>query len=259
MKNGMMKMSMILLAIIGTLMGLGPLVLMASVSKVKDLNAQAFIDARRQLTTATVALQSAMAGIDGQRTKPSKAQEKQIQSLYRQYKSFGELVGRTDRMFRLDQQLLAGKAFVYRHGSQFAEARKALEQASQWVYAHISNYVECNTCMAHGVSSSDPCPQTNTPMLQIDRRGPDVEDERNVMMHDDEGNFTHMEREAFMRETWTAHGSNHSGPVARQWLKQQYDAETIAVVGATRRHKRLNISELAAIANLYEPVNPAVF
>lgn len=259
MKMNMKTMSMILLAIIGTLMGLGPLVLMASVSKVKDLNAQAFIDARRQLTTATVALKSAMAGIDRQRTKPSKAQEKQLQSLYRQYKSFGQLVGRTDRMFSLSQQLLAGKAFVYRYDGQFKEARKALEQASGWVYAHISNYVECSTCMAHGVSASDSCPQTNTPMLQTDRRGPDVEDTRNVMMHDDEGNPTHMERETFMRESWTAHGSNHSGPVAREWLKQNYDAETISVAGAIRRHQHLNISELAAVANLYESVNPAVF
>ena len=264
MKMKMKTMSMILLAIIGTLMGLGPLVLMASVRTVKDHNMDAFLTARRKLEAATNALEKAMAGVDKDRSGPDKVVQRQIIGLYQDYKSFGALVKRTDPMFVKPHYLRWDKipnraygvalknGFCYNHKAWFKRAKETLKSAAQWIVDHVGNYVECNTCGATGVSGSDHCPQTNQPMLQTDQQGPDVSRDRNVMEYDEDGNPIAMEIVSEMVPSYVAQGSNHQGKLALEWAAGRYLPEVIGIARAFRSSNPLD-----RLVNQYEPVNPA--
>lgn len=265
MKNELKMMSMILLAIIGTLVGLGPLVLMASVRTVKDHNMGAFLTARRKLEAATNALEKAMAGVDKDRSGPDKVVQRQIISLYHDYKSFGALVKKTDPMFvkptyrhwgpRFPNAAYGAdlkNGFCYNHKAWFKRAKTTLARASQWVADHVGNYVECDTCGATGVSGSDHCPQTNQPMLQTDQQGPDVSRDRNVMEYDEDGNPIAMEIVSEMVPSYVAQGSNHQGKLALEWAAGRYLPEVIGIARAFRSSNPLD-----RLVNQYEPVNPA--
>ena len=229
MEQMMKKMSMILLAIIGTLVGLGPLVLMASVNTARYRNAKRYQSARRQLTTATELVKDTMAGVDMDRSGPDKMAQAQIRQLQLAYQVLKHEVGK--RLFWNGERLFPNTSnpMIYAHRLQFDEAAIYLRAAGKWVSRHIGNYVNCQYCGAHGVSRSDTCPQTLQPTSQSDEPY-DVEVERNQYITDDEGNFSHMETITELETRYRQHGKNHRGELALDWAKTRYDHDTIKIL-----------------------------
>ena len=228
MKELMKKMSMILLAIIGTLVGFLP-VLMASVNTARHRNAKRFQFARQQLTTATESLAYTMDGVDRKRSGPDASAQAQIKATHAAYTALQEEVGK--RLFRPDEKLFKtgdGLHYIYNYHNQLKAAELVLTRAARWVRSHIDNYVECEYCGAHGVSKTDICPQTLQPTTQIDEPY-DVEVERNQYITDDEGNFSHMETITEVETRYRQHGKNHRGYPALDWAKTRYNHDTIEI------------------------------
>ena len=230
MKELMKKMSMILLAIIGTLVGLGPLVLMASVNTARHRNAKRFQFARQQLTTATESLAYTMDGVDTKRSGPDASAQAQIKATHAAYKALQKETEK--RLFYPGEPLFpisaTGNHFRYFYANQLKAAQSVLYKAAIWIQNHTNNYVECEHCGAHGVSKTDICPQTLQPTTQSDEAY-DVEVERNQYITDDEGNFSHMETITELETRYKQHGKNHSGYPALDWAKTRYDHDTIKI------------------------------
>jgi hypothetical protein len=256
MKELMKKMSMILLAIIGILVGFGPLVLMASVNTARHWNAERFQFARQQLTTATEALRRTMTGVDTKRAGPDKMAQSQIRQLNLAYEGLRHETNK--RIFRPGEKLFkTGEKMhlTYNYHNQLREARVVLRAAAQWVDDHVANNVNCDYCGAHGVSKSDTCPQTLQPSTQTDVRGEDIEVFRNVPVYGDDGNIIGAERESRMEPTFRQEGKNHRGNIALDWAKGRYDRETIEValewLPSSWHGRRVN-QDLQALARKYD-------
>ena len=229
MKQLMKKMSMILLAIIGVLVGFLP-VLMASVNTARHRNAKRFQFARQQLTTATESLAYTMDGVDTKRSGPDASAQAQIKATHAAYKALQKETEK--RLFRTGELLFpisaTGNHFRYFYGNQLKAAASVLYKAAIWIQNHTDNYVECEYCGAHGVSRTDICPQTLQPTTQSDEAY-DVEVERNQYITDDEGNFSHMETITELETRYKQHGKNHRGYPALDWAKTRYDHDTIKI------------------------------
>tara|TARA_R100000664_G_scaffold34204_1_gene55020 strand:- start:3231 stop:4034 length:804 start_codon:yes stop_codon:yes gene_type:complete len=259
MKELMKKMSMILLAIIGTLVGLGPLVLMASVNTARHRNAKRYQFARQQLTTTTEGLKHTMAGVDTKRAGPDKMAQAQIRQLHLAYHGLQHETGK--RLFRPDEPLFPNSSnpMIYSHKEQFNEAKAVLREAARWVDDHIGNYVNCDYCEAHGVSRSDTCPQTLQPSTQTDVRGEDIEVFRNVPVYGEDENgetiLIRTEEVSHMEASFTPQGKNHRGNIALDWAKGRYDRETIEValkwIGTSWNGRRMD-QDLQALARKYD-------
>lgn len=259
MKELMKKMSMILLAIIGTLVGLGPLVLMASVNTARHRNAKRYQFARQQLTTATEGLKHTMAGVDTKRAGPDKMAQAQIRQLHLAYHGLQHETGK--RLFRPNEPLFPNSSnpMIYSHKEQFNEAEAVLREAARWVDDHVGNYVNCDYCGAHGVSRADTCPQTLQPSTQADVRGEDIEVFRNVPVYGEDENGERIiigaERESRMERTFRQEGKNHRGIIALDWAKGRYDRETVEIARKwlpDDPHGRRVDRDLQALARKYD-------
>ena len=257
MKKLMKRMSMTLLAIIGILVGFGPLVLMASVNTARHMNAKRFQFARQQLTTATEALRYTMTGVDTKRAGPDKMAQAQIRQLDLAYNALRQETNK--RIFRTGEKLFKtgdGTHFTYNYHNQLKAARVVLRAAAQWVDDHVANNVNCDYCGAHGVSRSDTCPQTLQPSTQTDVRGEDIEVFRNVpVYHPTDGSIIGAEQQSHMEASFTREGKKHRGNIALDWAKTRYDKETIEVAlewMASSWHGRRMDQDLRILAGKYD-------